>query len=238
MKLVRIRREHVAHLGHIRGWDNLQIGLDDDFYWVRGFTDDQLEAITFRSIPYTEVFEQRDQLLFPIGARLPVSKGPTLLWSPIDRGLKVDVPDFNHNYFGLDVKLEVALVPSDQEEAASVLCVAFHELYACVQNMADVRFKGLTWVLIAGEAWVRGTPLLPLNGKSFCLRHQHIIPSGYDLSHPLLGQAIATKLSPEASDWLLWNASGVCSLIPKRDFRPLSRSSVRLTQKVNPDLAC
>lgn len=237
MNLIRIPKEYEHHLGGIRSLENLKIGKDDHYFWIKGISDEQMESLPFQSIPFKELFVQREHLLFPAQSELPIGKIPGILWSDIDRGLPVDMPDFNHNFFGINSKLSIRLVSSEQVNEVSVVQTSLRDLSALVPVTSGVRFRNLKWVLLNNDqALIMGVPLLPLNGKSFWVKDQSILPAGYDFEYSILSTAISKQLNPQGNHWIFWDSESKYSLIPKSDFRPLSRSSVRLAKQLNPQL--
>ncbi|MEF9477765.1 hypothetical protein OWR28_08680 [Chryseobacterium sp. 1B4] len=61
-------------LGSIRDWKNVQIAVDEDIIWLKGFTDEQAEAPEIQQLPDFILYELRDGLLFRKEALVPSKK--------------------------------------------------------------------------------------------------------------------------------------------------------------------
>lgn len=235
MILLKIESSNKDYLGGIRSWENLQIGKESEFYWVKGFTEQQLDSIELKSIPYKKLFIERDHLLFPMGSELPVSRLSNLLWSPIERGLPIETPDFNHNYFGMDSKISIRIKSTDRKEEESAMVLNLSYLKRQIRSVPEIRMKGLEWVVLDQErALIIGAPLLSVNGKAHWINGASIVPAGFNFEYPNLSENITAKLNPELDCWILWQENGLYALINKDNLRPLSRSAVRLTKQITP----
>jgi hypothetical protein len=230
--LLEIEQQHLDYLGPIRHWSQLKIAVSPGVYWVKGLTDDQLAAPEIKSIPFKRIYYTKGQLLFPQGGRAPAKKLPSsLLWTPLERGLPLDLPSFNHNYFGLREKLTIRLVPSEKEEGPAALLTTIALLRTYILSAPAVRLRPLTWVIIDDQALILGQPLLPLPGDSFWSKGDLLLPVGLDLEWTPLAETLNRELNSEGNDWLLWDKEGRYCLIEKTQCRPLSISSFRQTDK-------
>jgi hypothetical protein len=229
--LLEIDQEHLSDLVQIRSWFNLKIAHEGRTYWVKGFTQQQLESLEVKSIPFKKLYSLQNHLLFPYGSKLPSKRLPSaLLWTPLERGLPVTLPAYNHNYFGLPEKIQVKLVPADVEQPDLGLMVSLAMLSAYAQTAPAIRLQNLSWLILKPDtALVLGTPLLPVPGRSFWQRGSHLLPTGYDFELPVLHEVIQQKINPAQEEWVLWQPDGAYSLITKAQFRPLTISSVRLS---------
>lgn len=227
--VLSIEAKHADYLGQIRHWPNIKMANDDGLVWVKDFTRKQLDSIELKSIPYKELFELRDNKLFPMGSALPVKKLPSLLWTPIQRGLAVTLPKFNFNYFGVEGKVTANLVPSERQRQPFALMIDLDMLRQYMEQASAIRLKEHTWVILNDKALVLGTPLLPLKGETYWQQKGFLIPTGYELDMSFLLDALNDKLDPENSLWVLWQKEGAHIDIDKKNFKPLSLSSFRLT---------
>ncbi|KAA3440710.1 hypothetical protein [Rufibacter hautae] len=229
--LLEIDQEHLSDLVQIRSWFNLKIAHEGRTYWVKDFTQQQLESLEVKSIPFKKLYSLQNNLLFPYGSKLPSKRLPSaLLWTPLERGLPVTLPAYNHNYFGLQEKIQVKLVPADIEQPDFGLVVSLATLSAYVQTAPAIRLQNLSWLILKPEAaLVLGTPLLPVPGRSYWQRGSHLLPTGYDFELPVLQEVIQQKINPEQEEWVFWQPNGSYSFITKAQFRPLTISSVRLS---------
>lgn len=231
--LLEIGRLHLDYLGPVRHWSQLRIAVSPDGYWVRGLTAEQLESTEIRSIPFKKIYylyEGQPQLLFPYGGSVPVKKLPsTLLWTPLEKAMPLEHPSYNHNYFGLSERLSIRLVIPEEEQEPIALLVPVQQLGAYIQTAPAVRLEPLLWVIVDDQALVLGRPLLPLPGKSYWRRGNHLLPAGLDFEWTALAETLGRELDTDGDCWLLWNEEGEYLAIKKDLCRPLSISSFRLT---------
>jgi hypothetical protein len=229
--LLEIGKPHLDFLGPVRHWGQLRIAASPDGYWVRGLTAEQLESTEIRSIPFKKLYYQYEgqpQLLFPYGGTVPVKKLPsTLLWTPLEKTMPLEHPSYNHNYFGLSEKLTIRLVVAAQEQEPEGLMVSLRQLGEYIQTAPAVRLEPLSWVIVDDQALILGRPLLPLPGKSYWRRGNHLLPAGLDFEWSVLAPTLERELDPEC--WLLWDEEGWWLAVSKDACRPLSISSFRLS---------
>lgn len=221
--------QHKDFLGEIRHWGNLKIGFEDDLIWIKDLNLVQIDSVEVKSIPYKEIYYASGDKLFLKGSLLPSRRIPSLLWSPIHRGLSLELPRSNHNYFRVASKANVRIVTSAVEKESYGLLVAIDELQKFIETAPSIRLKNLRWVIVDNKALILGNPLLPLNGDVFWKRDNFLLPSGFDLELPILTSTIAELINKEQDHWIVWNKEGSYYAIDKRLFSPLSISSFRLT---------
>lgn len=218
-------------LGTIRHWSNIQLANDDGIIWLKGFTAEQAESAGLKQIPNLVLYEWRDGYLFKKDALVPSTKMRTaLLWSLIDKALRLAIPNFNHNYFGIHEKVEVHLVPSDNEQEATALYVKMNAIESLIANTTKYKLDLLQWVVIDDMALILGTPLLGFPGQTFWQQNGHLIPSGFDFEFNSLSLLLQQRYNIDNDDFLLWNKEGQFTSIPKSAIMDLSLSSFRLTK--------
>ena len=203
--LLEIEQQHLDYLGPVRHWGQLRMAASPDCYWISGLTADQLESPEIKSIPFKHLYFEKDQLLFHRGGLVPVKKLPELLvWTPLERGLPLDLPSFNHNYFGITEKLKLRLVPSGKEEEPAALLTSIAILRNYILTAPAVRLRRLLWVILDDQALILGHPLLPLPGDSFWQKGDVLLPAGLDWEWPVLEPTLNRELNPDRDHWLLW----------------------------------
>jgi len=228
--LLEIEQQHLDYLAPIRHWEQLKMAASPGRYWISGLTTDQLESQEIKSIPFKHLYFEKGQLLFPRGGLLPVKKLPELLaWAPLEKGLPLDLPSFNHNYFGITEKLTMRLVPSGKEEEPVALLTSIDILRSYILTAPAVRLKPLAWVMLDDQPLISGRPLLPLPGDSFWQRGEFLLPAGLDWEWPVLEPVLNRELNPDGDHLLLWDKDGLCTRIEKTGWRRLSISSFRLS---------
>lgn len=133
-------------LGSIRDWKNVQIAVEDETLWLKGFTDEQAVAPEIQQLPDFILYELRDGLLFRKEALVPTRKVRTaLLWTPIDKALRLTFPISNNNYFGIDGKIHVALTESLEEKPVIALLSTLSEIrkaWLPFRNLSLKKYNG------------------------------------------------------------------------------------------------
>ena len=161
---------------------------------------------------------------------MPVRKLPSgLSWTPLEKAMPLEHPSYNHNYFGLSERLSVRLVPSEREEEPVALLLSLQQLGDYIQTAPAVRLEPLSWVIADDQALVVGRPLLPLPGKSYWRRGNHLLPAGLDMEWTVLAETLDRQLNPDGNCWLVWDEDGSYLSVPRLGCRPLSISSFRLS---------
>ncbi|MBE8726770.1 hypothetical protein [Flavobacterium hungaricum] len=230
MYFLEISKKHIDFLGAIRDWENVKMAFDGEFVWAKDFYPEQLNAIEIQQIPFHSIYELKENLLFKKGSLLPVKKLPSgLLWSPIIRAIPVTLPKFNHNYFGIDQRLELHLKPSEIENEAYALLTDYNELKTYIETAPDFRLKPLKWIVVKKNILLLGKPMLPIKGDTFWLKNNFLLPAGYDFEHSVLSKTIEQNLNLLGEHLIVWNTDNSCFKIKKDSLKPLSISSFRLT---------
>ena len=219
-------------LGAIRDWKNVKIAIDEEVIWLKGFTDEQAASSEIQQLPNFILYELRDGLLFRKDALVPSKKMRTaLFWTPIDKALKLTFPISNNNFFGIDEKIDVELKPSEEEQPAMALLCSISEIKEAITAIPKFKLEKLDWIVINDKALFMGTPLLGFPGKTFWLKDDHLLPTGFDFEFKNLSSLLQRKYNANQDQWLLWNENGSVLNIKKEDLRKLSVSSFRLTEK-------
>lgn len=225
---LRIPKANADLLGRIRHWTHLRIASDDGYYWIKDLTPAQVNAQEIKSLPYAEIFYEQDQWLFPRHSSLPWRHKPALLWTPIERALPVTLPSPNLNFFGLEETVAIGLQPSDKEQQAYALMVSLPQLERYLVAAPAIRTRSLQWIIIdEQQALILGHPLLPLDGDTWWLSGNFLLPTGYDLQYPLFRELVENRLVPDNADRLLFYRSGIFIRLPKKNMTPLSLGSFR-----------
>jgi len=227
-----IPRADEDFLSSIRDWKNVQIALGEDVIWLKGFTHEQAISSEIQQLPNFLLYELRDGLLFRKDALVPSKKMRTaLLWTPIDKALRLTFPLFNNNFFRIDEKIEVKLKPSEEEHPATALLCSIKEIREVIIALPKFKLEKLDWIVINDNALFIGNPLLSFPGKTFWSKDGHLLPTGYDFEFKNMSSLLQRKYNAGRDQWLLWNENGNVLYLSKEDLRKLSVSSFRLTEK-------
>ncbi|UWX59123.1 hypothetical protein N0B40_11885 [Chryseobacterium oranimense] len=219
-------------LGSIRDWKNIHIAVDEETIWLKGFTDEQIVSAEIQQLSNFILYELREGLLFKKGALVPDKKMRTaLLWSPIDKALRLTFPASNQNYFGIDEKVKVSLKPGSEEHPAVALLSIISEIRESIPAQPNFKLEKMEWTVINDKALFLGAPLLSLPGKTYWTRDGHLLPSGFEFEFKNMSSLLQQQYNKSWDKWLLWNEDGTYLPIKKEDLRPLSVSSFRLTEK-------
>ncbi len=225
--------EAIDVLGSIRGWSNIQVAIEEDKIWLKGFTEEQVNGPELKQLPGLVVYLFRDGLLFLMNALVPSQRMRTaLLWSPVEQALQLTWPDFNHNYFGIHEKVKARLIRKEEEQAAFAFCAKMKDIKPAIVNTPAFKLAPLRWTVVGEDALIIGTPLLAFPGQSYWQKEGHLLPSGWDFEFNNMGILLQQKYNADQSRWLLWAKNGSYRAIPKSMFRELSISSFRLTENI------
>ncbi len=217
------------HLGRIRHWNNLTLATEDNLIWIKGLDYAQISSVEIRSLLDKKIYYEKNGRLYSMGSVLPDRITPSLLWSPIDRGIPVALPSRNHNYFGVDQRIPIRLIPMEEERPTTAALVSLESL-RYVESAPGIRLAQIRWaVLNSDRAFLMGSPQLPLPGYTYWQHQDMLIPAGYDFEHSVLRNLLQRTICPGRTHWILWNIDNTYTLISKEDLQPLSRSSFRLT---------
>lgn len=219
-------------LGSIRDWKNVQIALEEGVIWLKGFTDEQTVSSEIQQLPNFLLYELREGLLFRKDALVPSKKVRTaLLWTPIDKALRLTFPPSNQNFFGIDEKVEITLKLSEEEQPAAALLSSISEIRDTIIALPKFKLEKLDWIIINDKALFLGNPLLGFPGKTYWTKDGHLLPTGFDFEFKNLSSLLQRKYNAGQDQWLLWDENGSVLYLNKNDFRKLSVSSFRLTEK-------
>lgn len=226
-----IPRADEDFLGSIRDWKNIQIAVEDETIWLKGFTDEQAIASEIQQLPDFILYELCDGLLFRKEALVPSKKMRTaLLWIPIDKALQLSLPPSNQNYFGIHEQVRIELKESNEEHPVIALLSNIADIKESIAALPKFKLEKIKWTVLGDKALFMGTPLLSFPGKTYWTKDRHLLPAGLDFEFKNLSTLLQQKYNQEEG-WLLWNGNGNYLSIKETDFRPLSVSSFRLTEK-------
>jgi hypothetical protein len=228
--IARISVSQESSLYTIRHWKNLSVAFDGDTIWIKDFSNDQAFSPYLKKIPFIDLYEQKDGLLFKKDKLVPERKIPQgLLWNPVQRAFPVSIGELNHNYFGIDYKIQVRIVPSAAEQSATALLTEMHTAKNYITEAAAVRLQHLSWCMLSDKAFFEGAPLLGIAGAAYWHNNGNFIPGGYDFEFPLLGNIIYQRLVPNGEHKIIWFTDSSYLLLPFKYLVPLSVSSIRLS---------
>lgn len=219
-----------ASLYAIRHWKNLSVAFDGDSIWIKGFSREQAFSPYLKQIPFIELYEQREGLLFKKGKLVPERKMPRgLLWNPVQHAFPVSVGEVNPPFSGVNQKIPVRIVPAAAEQPAKALLTEMNVAEDYITRAAAVRLQPLRWCVIGNKAFFVGTPLLSIPGTAYWLHNRNFIPAGHDFEFPVLAKSIYQRLDPERDSNIIWFTDSSYIRLPEKILVPLSVSSFRLS---------
>ncbi len=227
--------QHKEYLGSVRHWSNLKIGYEGETVWIKDLTPAQADSLQIKVIPYKELYYSAGPKLFPKDSLLPARTIPSLVWTPIERGLLVELPALNHNYFGLNEKVAMRLHRTEEEKDAYACFVRLEALESYIETAPANRLANITWVLVdEGYALLLGTPLLPVQGDVYWREGDFLLPAGYAFELPLLAEILRQLINPQNDHWIIWSKEGHYWKLPKDEVEPLSIGSFRASKTDKP----
>lgn len=227
--LLEIPVAHKELLGKIRHWDNLKAAFESDTLWIKDINPEQVDSALIKGLPYSKVYYAKGGLLFLKDSLLPVKKMPQLLWSPLVYTIPVSLPSFNHNFFEIEQKIAVKIMPSQQEQPVCAVWLDQKTAAEYIQTAPKVRLNRLKWVDVDHNPLLVGTPLLPVAGRSYWRYNDFLVPTGFEFQLPLLTKVLKQRIDPDNKQLILWLENNTYITIEKEALMPLSISSFRLT---------
>jgi MoxR-vWA-beta-propeller ternary system domain bpX2 len=220
--------ENKESIATIRHWSQLKVAIDGQELWIKSFTNDQLESVEIKSIPNKKIFYTKGAKLYLLNSLLPEKSVPSLLWTPIERAISVQLPTLNHNFFGIKDKLQIKLVSQDLEKEPFAMITTIVALNQYIQTAPAIRLKNLDWVILnQTDAFILRTPLLPLQGNVFWRNGNFLLPLGFNFEFPALVASMEKAMNPEADHWIVWYSEVKYIFISKIKVEALSISSFR-----------
>ncbi len=228
--IVSIKKKNKSSLYNIRHWENIMIASDNDYFWLKNFTEKQLSSIDLKRINSIKIYEIKYFLLFLKNSSLPEKKMPFgILWNSLHKALSIELPNINKTTPHVAQLVEPTLIKANQEHTTVALLIDSTILKQQINKTLNSQFKDLTWTIINDKALIIGSPILSLPGDSYYRIENHIIPNGFEFENLALLEVLDKKLNPNFNQIVLWNKKSEYTLIPKNAFNQFSRSSVKLS---------
>jgi hypothetical protein len=217
-------------LVNLRHWPRLRIASDGPSLWIDGFKDRELDAVGLQSLPSKRIWRKEGPLLFARRSIAPSRKAPALLWTPIARGIPLQLPAWNHAHAEAAAPVNATLIRSATERPAAAMLIDLEDLESYILTAPAIRLKALQWTILAGKALVAGTPLLPVAASSYWADGNFLIPAGFDFEFLEIRALLALKLNSGApAATILWHEDGTWTRISATAFSQLSIGSFRQT---------
>lgn len=215
-------------LSALRKWVHLEMGMEGSTIWLKNFNYEEINSTAVLQIPFVKRYIGKQGKLFPYDRLLPEREIPAIEWASINQETALTLPKYNFNYFGLSDKVDMKLVPSNQEKPTAALLTTLPDLTEYMSTAPAIRYQHLKWVLINYETvFLLGTPLLPIKGESLWQSESAFIPAGYDFEIPILTYTLTQKLIGPENRVIVWDETGNYFFINKEDLNFLDLAAVR-----------
>lgn len=214
-------------LFELRKWPHLKMATEENRIWIRGCSLPEIESTTVLSLPSADRYYLKETTLYLVGNKLPARVEPSLLWTPIQRALKLNLPKQNFNYFGIEQAHIISIIPSEKEYPVDATMIKLEALHAYVKIAPKVRLANLQWIVLNNnDALIVGEPLLPIKSEDYYLFGSFLIPAGWKLKFENMVDIYKNAL-PDNPDFLyLIGKENKITKIRKSDFSPLNKGSV------------
>ena len=231
---IKVKASNIDALAPLRVWDHLKIGSEGQALWVTGFNEEEINSVLVKSIPNATAYYSNGSKLYYINSKLPEQNIPSALWTPILRGIKLQLPDLNHNFFGIEGKIEIKIISSGDFKEDAALLTNVHTLSEYINQAPAVRLKDMKYIFVdENNVLICGSPVLPLTGQTYWQDGLHLIPAGFNFSTHILAQSIENIINPDQDAYVLWHTSGTYTLIPHDMLENLSLASFKLSIQIS-----
>lgn len=228
--ILEIQLNYLDSLSNIREWDNLLTCKIDDKLFIKNCTLDQIKNSKIQKNPFLIIYEYKEDHLFRLNSIIPAKKFiDNYTWKPFIVTIPLELPNENFNFFGIHQKVSVQLKPMYKEIEAAVHKVSLSKLENYVLKAPDFRLKQLKWVVVDKEAFIFGTPMLPLEGTTYWNTKDFLFPLGYGLEYNFLIDPLKDMLNPHSDKYIVFTDTQSYIELNKEAIMPLSISSFKLT---------
>lgn len=221
-------------LGPLRRVPGLEVCARASELWLRGPEPDEAVRGALRALPASVRWAiDREGLLLPPGARLPVGKLPAGPWWPLGRWLQARLPEGERGPAPTPGPLPVHLVrvgPDDPCPAPELMRLPLVALAGWAEEASALRLARLSLAVDPGppaRALVRGEPLPPLAGERFVVAEGLAWPVGWAPRPRLDPGALALALGLLPGELALLDPQGGRETVPGGAFVPATRAAIR-----------
>jgi hypothetical protein len=220
----------VESLGSIRTRPGLSVSVDGDSLWVRGIPAQQAMDKQLQQLPVLQTFlmDEKERLYLP-GMLTPHDKLKRLSWEALSSFLKVELPVSALPAI-LPEKYAIRLAPAENTGLPVALLTTLTQWKAYADTAPLIRLQQLRFAVSEQDhVLIAGNPVPSLPGKTYILRHNMLLPAGYDFDPPAIAPLVANRLNPGNDALLLFHKDGQWERIPGQGFVRAARSAIRLT---------
>lgn len=229
--IIILAEKDAGALGRVRCWPGAQAARQDGVVWLRGIFAKDRPPVAIRQLPAVKTYRAGEGgLLFPEGALTPVGELPRLNWQSLKDFIPVELP-VSALPGRVTEQAPVRLVASGRAEQGAALLTTRDAWANWVETAPSVRLQCLHFAASAdGKALILGAAMPPLPGRELWMRHQILLPAGFDFEYPVVSELIQRKYNPGKQAMLLFDENGRFDKIDGKSFVRATRSAVRMTQ--------
>lgn len=226
-QILILQKKDKAALGAVRCIAGLQAAMQGDQIWVRGI-DSSTKDLRIQQLPaFATCRLGENDLLFPNKKITPIGKLPELEWKSLQSFISVE-PPVSAMPGEVQDSLPIRLVASKKEHNVEALLIDLATWKKYATTAPQVRLGNIQFAVSENdEVLICGKPLIPLPGKTFWLRGNILLPSGYDLELAVFAKMIQKRLDKEGASFILFRENGTWETIPFQDLIKGQRSAIR-----------
>jgi hypothetical protein len=223
-------------LGKVRAITGIFAAKSAEKIWLKGIPMPQFCPKSITQLPAIErFFLDEEERLFQEDSRIPNQFLPKLEWLEISTFVSIDLPI---SAFAGQTRstAELEFVPSNTVHASDLLLCRLSELKVWTENAPQIRIDQLRYAVSEGaeqQAFVHGSPLPNIPGKSFWACGKIYLPSGFTLKQGFLHDFLKAQCDPQGKGMVILRSQSNFELILDEDFVQLSRSGIRKMKHIN-----
>ena len=226
-QILILQKKDKAALGAVRCIANLKAAMQEEEIWIRGI-DFQTKDLRIQQLPAVKIYRLGEEnLLFPNKKITPVGKLPELEWESLQTFIAVEAP-VSAMPGEVQDSLLIRLVVAKEEQNVEALLIDLKAWKEYAATAPQIRLEQIQFAVSENdEVLICGTPMIPLPGKTFWLRGNVLLPSGYDLEMPVFAKMIQKRLDREGASFILFRENGTWEKIAFQDLIKGQRSAIR-----------
>lgn len=228
LSVLVLEEKYQDYIGNIRTIEGWLACKQEDLIWLKGPLNSGPNQLAISSLPVLASYELDEQNhLFPKNRSTPVKQLEDWEWEKLSDFVSVEMP-ISALPAQQVAPVPVSLLRNENPYPAYALQTDFAVWKNYVNEAPLVRLQALKFVVSSlGEVLIIGEPLPPIPGKSYWLNEHLLVPAGFNLDPPFLGQLLNQKLKGQTPSYILFNEKGVQNTIPLDFFQPADRAVVR-----------
>ncbi len=228
--LLLLSIKNIEYLGEFRDSQSLEIALDNELLWVRGFNESSDNLVETKKLPTESIYYlDEDNNIFLPDKLTPIDKLKKLNWQPINEFIKAEFPKSlspakieNVNSYSIKI------IPSDKEKKSQALLTDSDLFKNYVISALEVRLAKLIFALSENnQVLIIGDILPPLQGKTYWIKDNILLPNGFDFEIPIIAKIISEKIDNKKASYIVFDKESNYQKISKDFFAKVSRYAVR-----------